>query len=192
MKAVMLVITLFLLVFWAPVQAQECKNDVSFGLGAFTYPDMAETGRDVGGFIGLAGIVRSESTRDGPAFILSYGRLVREDVKLSFSFGFQKFNVDLYALDYKWATVNFSYYTFMVRGDYTWYRKSWTSLYSGAAAGLSVVTEESEGESQDDTEYYLAFQVNAIGVRLGNRVAGFVELGLGYSGILSAGITATF
>jgi hypothetical protein len=192
MKAVMLVIALFVLVFCAPAQSLEYKNDISFGLGAFTYPDIVESGRDIGGFIGLGGIVRSESKRDGLAYILNYGRVVKEDVKLSLSFGFQKFDVDLYAINYQVATLEFSYYTFMVRGDYTWYRKGWTNLYSGAALGLSAVTEEHEEEDLDETEYYFAFHVNAIGARLGNRVAGFVELGFGYSGILSAGITAAF
>ena len=192
MKAVALVIALLVLVFRAPAQAQEYKNDVSFGLGAFTHPDIAETVRDIGGFIVTGGIVRSESTRDGPAFIIRYGRVVREDVKLSFSFNFQKFDVDLYTLDHKWGETDFSYYPFMVRGDYTWYRKGRTALYSGAALGLSVVTEDDDEGTRDETEYYLAYQVNAIGIRLGNRVAGFVELGLGYGGILSAGITAAF
>lgn len=187
-----MLIALLALVFCAPARAREYKNDVSFGPGAFTRPDIVETARDIGGFIVTGGLVRSESTRDGPAFILSYGRVVQENMKLSFSFDFQKFDVDLYTHDVKWGQAEFSYYTFMLRGDYGWYRKGRATLYSGAAFGLSVVTEDDTEGSRDDTDYYMAYQVNAIGIRLGKMVAGFAELGLGYSGILSAGITAVF
>ncbi len=71
-------------------------------------------------------------------------------------------------------------------GDYTYFRREWVQLYSGAGLGMAVVMEEDVDEKEAETEYWFAFQLNALGVRVGKRVAGFAELGFGYDGILSA------
>ncbi len=175
-----------------PVQAREFKNDLSFGLGAFTFPDIAETTKDVGLLVGTMGLLSQKAERDGPAYILSYGRFVKEDLRLSLSVGYQKFKAEHYLLEELRYTTEISYLDFMVRGDYYWLNREWVQLYSGAGLGLAIVTEEEKESGLEETDYWFAFHVNALGCRAGKRVAGFVELGFGYDGILSAGITAAF
>ena len=190
MKTATIVIALALFVCSAPVHAQDYRNEIKAGLGAATFPDIYETTRDIGGLVGTLGIVRSESSRAVPALLFSYGRFVKENLKLSLAFDYQKFDVDLYFLENKAGSSEFSYYTFMLRGDYVSYRKNWVNLYSGAGLGLSTVVESYENDSE--TEYWFAFHVNAIGIRMGNRIAGYVECGFGYDGIFSAGLMAAF
>jgi opacity protein-like surface antigen len=187
-----LVVALAILVFCMPVQAREYKNDLSFGLGAFTFPDIAETTKDVGLLAVTLGLVSQEAKRDGPAYIFKYGRFVKEDLRLSLSAGYQKFKADHYLVQELWYTTEISYLDFMVRGDYYWLNREWVQLYSGAGLGIAMVTEEQKELGLEETEYWFAFHVNAFGCRVGKRVAGFVELGFGYNGILSAGITAAF
>jgi len=192
LKTALLVIAVSVLGFHTVVHAQDHKNDVSVTLGAFTFPDIAETSKDIGGIIGTAGFLRQEASRATPAIIVTYGRFVKEELRMSLSVGYQKFDVEWFIADDPWFTAEVSYLHVMVRGDYTYYTTEWVNLYSGAAIGLAVVTEEEREEKDTDTEYWFAFHVNALGARIGKRVAGFVELGFGYNGILSAGITAAF
>jgi hypothetical protein len=192
LKAAALIFAISLLVSNTVVHAQAYKNEISVTLGAFTFPDIAETSKDIGGIIVLFGLFRQESSRATPAIILSYGRSVKEDLRVGLSFGYQKFNVEYFLADSPRFTTEVSYFHFMARGDYTYFTREWVRLYSGAGIGMAVVTEEEQEEKSTDTEYWFAFQVNALGARIGKRVAGFVELGFGYNGILSAGITAAF
>lgn len=56
-------------------------------------------------------------------------------------------------------------------------------LYGGVNLGLGVI-------SSSEDPLFPAFQVNPIGMRLGNeRVAFLLELGVGYRGIVQAGVT---
>lgn len=192
MKATVMVIALSLLVFSATVQAQEYRNDISFSLGVATFPDMAETTKDIGGIFIIGGLFRQESKSVTPAIVFNYGRFIKEDLRLGFTFGYQKFEVEHFVADYSSFTSEISYYNFMVRGDYTYFRREWVQLYSGAGLGLAVVMEEDVDEKETETEYWFAFHVNALGVRVGKRVAGFAELGFGFNGILAAGVTAVF
>ena len=190
LKSTLIVITLVLFVFSAPAHSQEFKNEIKVGLGAFTFPDVTESTKEVGGLMVTLGFVKAESKRATPAFLFNYGRFVKDELKLSLSFDYQKFDVDVYWLDNLVGVSEISYYSFMLRGDYIWYRKDWVNLYSGAGIGFASVVEDYGDES--DTEYWFAFHVNAIGIRMGNRIAGFVECGFGYDGIFSAGLMAAF
>jgi hypothetical protein len=192
LKTGVLAMILSVLVFCSPLQAQEFKNDLSVSLGGATFPDITETAKEIGGIIGTAGFLRVESKRAIPAIIFNYGRFVNEDLRLSLNFCYQKFDVEHFIVDQLWFTTEVAYYDFMVRGDYTYLRREWVQLYSGAGIGLAVVIEGDVAEKYSDTEYWFAFHVNAFGCRVGKRVAGFVELGFGYDGIVAAGVTAAF
>ena len=64
--------------------------------------------------------------------------------------------------------------------------------YSGYAQGWSRSTTAdwpTGGGKQTSTNRNFAFQVTAVGVRYGKRVAGFFEVGFGVHGILNGGLT---
>ncbi len=192
LKAFILAIAVFMLVFSAPVHAQEFKNEISFSVCAGTFPDYAEAAKDVGSIIILFGVIRQEASTATPGLIFKYGRFVSENVRMSLAFCYQRFNVEHFLVDVPWFTTSVSYYGFMLRGDYTYFRREWVQLYSGIGMGPAFVVSEGREEEETDTEYWFAFHLNAIGVRVGKQVAGFVELGFGYEGVISAGVTAAF
>ncbi len=63
-------------------------------------------------------------------------------------------------------------------------------LYSGLSAGISVFTQSDSSQSGSKTIF--AFQVNAIGLRVGHKFGGFFELGFGFDGIINAGLSVKF
>jgi hypothetical protein len=176
----------------APLAAGEYRNEISVSLGGATFPDITETAKEIGGIIGTIGLLREESERDIPAVVFNYGRYTSEHLRLGLSFCYQKFNVNYYLSDNFWFKTGVSYYTFMARGDYTWLDTKWADLYSGAAIGMSFVSEEEVAQKTSDTETWVAFHVNALGIRVGRQLAGFLELGFGYNGIAAIGLTAGF
>jgi len=69
-------------------------------------------------------------------------------------------------------------------------------LYSGASAGITffnaevVIDRNSNSYSVSDNQF--AYQLTALGFRLGNNIGFFAEAGSGSRGLLNAGISAKF
>jgi hypothetical protein len=64
-------------------------------------------------------------------------------------------------------------------------------MYSGLGFGISHASESGE-DTESVNETCFAFQINAVGLRVGEQVAGFMELGFGFDGIIGCGITVRF
>jgi hypothetical protein len=77
-----------------------------------------------------------------------------------------------------------------------WRQSKHLNLYSGVGLGITLKSYDLSGNLDigrtEDTKLGLAFQVIALGVRLGNQYAGFAELGFGNIGILQLGFSAGF
>lgn len=83
------------------------------------------------------------------------------------------------------------YITPMILGKYNWLNRPSFKMYSSAAAGLSLYTGVGE-TSGNSKESHLGFQLTPIGIRAGNKVAFFAELGFGYQGMVAGGISVKF
>ncbi len=85
--------------------------------------------------------------------------------------------------------------TIAIEGQYRYQNMNKIQLYSGLGVGYSFGKEtltpsaSSEKVSSTGSINRLAWQINAIGVRIGSSIAGFVEFGYGYRGIVNAGIS---
>lgn len=141
-------------------------------------------------------------TRHAPSFNLTY---MHHNKRHDWSFGIGM--TIIYTHD--WAThIDYSYspiypYTERVKEDDVffalmcnvkreWYhRKKW-SLYSRAAFGFAIeFFEEQEYQTPLDAGY--AMQFSPVGFQIGNRyIKGFCEVGMGYHGIVTAGVAVCF
>lgn len=85
--------------------------------------------------------------------------------------------------------------------EFVYFKRGLFELYGGASAGLSLKRNTETGltkmgkqqarKAELNTSF--AYQINPIAVRVGNdRIGGFVELGLGHKGFLTAGISLRF
>jgi hypothetical protein len=87
--------------------------------------------------------------------------------------------------EYDWTAL-----TFMANGKYYYISNSSIRLYSGLAAGYCHLNSKST--LSNDNNGVFAFQLNALGIRFGNRVGVLSELGFGYEGVVKAGISFRF
>lgn len=63
-------------------------------------------------------------------------------------------------------------------------------IYSNGCFGLSLITEDHSGRDFLDENFHQpAFHLTVIGLRFGDKVGGFLEMGSGYRGLISGGIS---
>ena len=86
--------------------------------------------------------------------------------------------------------------------ELVYYRRNLFELYGSAAAGINLTRYEENGltplgkqSARPDSRFGkdFAFQMNPIGLSVGNnRIAGFVEAGIGHRGFVTAGMNIRF
>lgn len=86
--------------------------------------------------------------------------------------------------------------------EFVYYKRNLVELYGSVAAGVDLSRHYENGltekgrqmaKKKSSFENEFAYQVNPIGVRVGNnRIGGFVEAGLGYRGFVTAGVSLGF
>ncbi|KQC01458.1 hypothetical protein [Pedobacter sp. Hv1] len=86
-----------------------------------------------------------------------------------------------------------TYNVIMARTDYRYIDKA-VQLYSGISLGSSFATTKPENGTSTKTASTtdFAYQVNALGIRVGRKIGVFTELGFGYNGIINAGVSMKF
>lgn len=90
-----------------------------------------------------------------------------------------------------------SYLTILPDYRYDWGLRPGCRWYSGIAAGVSWhQRKETHNDFSSEKEEYsktrFAYQATALGVEFGEKLGGYIELGYGYRGVLSAGIKYGF
>jgi len=85
-------------------------------------------------------------------------------------------------------------YVGAVELDYHWIMRPGLQVYSGAGFGVRIRRGTYTDETSTDkvTKAVPTFHINALGVRFGQKVGFFAELGYGYKGVLAAGVNAQF
>lgn len=91
----------------------------------------------------------------------------------------------------KWFTVmgrvNYTYYTDLVSAPNI-------QLYGSIAAGSSFrdAQVEKAGTTKTFNQNYFAYQITPFGIRTGQKIGFWAELGYGYKGLLNAGLSLQF
>jgi hypothetical protein len=85
-------------------------------------------------------------------------------------------------------------YVGAVEVEVRWLTRRALTLYSGAGFGVKVRrgTYMDGLDADTETKVLPAFHLNAVGLRLGRKVAFFAELGIGYKGLLAVGLNGQF
>jgi hypothetical protein len=85
---------------------------------------------------------------------------------------------------------------FLIETRYYYIHQRRFQLFSGFSPGIAFIeikdSNSKNGISLPESITQFAFQANLIGVRVGGKVAGFVEVGLGYKGALNVGVSHRF
>jgi hypothetical protein len=190
MKIASLIALSLLVVSSATVCAQDYRHEVSVGVGLATIPDIAESFMMPMLVIYSMGYLHEELVA-APALTVYYRYHASRLISVGGDFAYQKFDRELYFLDEPVSKNSINYYTFMGRVDFNYVRTRLLRMYSGVALGFYHASESGE-KIKDDSVTEVGLQVNAVGLRVGKQLAGYLELGFGFNGILAAGITYEF
>jgi hypothetical protein len=93
------------------------------------------------------------------------------------------------------GSIDNSVYALMADVTLLWVRTERLELYSGLAAGAAWWNQVGQGigASQDGVQSGPAFQIRCIGVNVGNeRFRAFIDLGIGFEGLVVGGLTLRF
>lgn len=191
MKKLFLLLTFCLCAFY--LQAQS-KWEIRLGYGLASAPEIIDGLSNLSTSLISIGTVKASSNLSyGPIAVgVNYYPMHKLSVGLQYSNtklnNTLELNNAVGSSDYK-----NTYNVIMARSDY-YYATGFIQVYSGLGAGVSfaksVPTNGTTGNDVKSTDF--AYQINAIGARVGRTIGAFAELGFGYNGVLNLGISAKF
>ena len=93
----------------------------------------------------------------------------------------------------RWDTMHVDYVSLMPTARFTWLRRDIMQLYSscGATAGIEHWMHYLNGK-QHTYRPYLSYDIKPLGIAVGRKWYGFIELGYGARGIVNTGIGYRF
>ena len=142
-------------------------------------------------YYGNYGVYRGETLTTGAIFA-EYGYRIKRWFDLGINITYTGYTTRLYDVETHKKAGNESYFyiSAIPTVRFMWARSSNTNLYSGIGLGLSYSNEkEKQIGSRDIPMLYPAFNIIMIGIMVGgNRVFGFSEFCIGYSGLFNIGI----
>ena len=161
---------------------------------------------------GMSGFVSMPSAMTGAAFI-TYRRSITHKLSLGFTAGLDNESGDLSygnpeqnATGLEGTTGHYIVrsYTLATEALFAYIKKGRFMFYGYGGAGATIfkdnytlyygngtpVTLPSNPYTYSHT--YFNMQVSPIGIRFGGNIAGFVEMGFGYKGLISGGLSARF
>lgn len=129
-------------------------------------------------------------------FFLTYRHVFRnENLLWGLTAGYSSSSSEIYNLGQYEGILDRQFISFAIEWDYRYFNRNAIQIYSGLGLGYTYGTEkltppaESASAASTGDISGLAYQFNAIGVRLGKKYAFFLELGYGYKGIINLGFS---
>ena len=83
-----------------------------------------------------------------------------------------------------------TFITVMPSVKFNWLRKEHFGMYSSLSAGVMFAKTKHAGESDNKTQFM--GHISALGAEFGSQFRGFVELGFGERGVVTAGVRYKF
>ena len=89
---------------------------------------------------------------------------------------------------------NYNLYSIMPTMRFAWLRRGIVQLYSGVGIGVTVTTRESNPlpTCRVNVSTIAAYDLTFFGIAVGRKVFGYIDLGMGTRGVVSAGIGCRF
>lgn len=177
--------------FVISMQAQEHRVSAGVSFGTLSQFHRALSGIISDILQDSNSIYRKETVNMGD-FRVSYLYIPEGKINFGGTFSYNHSREKVFRKDILRAQQKYNYYT--LAGESGIFYRKWekTQLYGLLGVGATLVTTHvrdfSENTTKDKSEMFFNFQVTPIGVSFGKQWGGFAEIGLGYRGILSAGL----
>ncbi len=128
---------------------------------------------------------------------LSYRKITGSEKYLwGISAGYNQSKCSIYYLADEVGQLSRQFIAVAVDFEYRYVNRGILQIYSGGMLGYQFGTEKltppANSEMADETGSLnrIAYQANVMGIRVGKDIAGFMEFGFGYKGMVNLGISA--
>jgi hypothetical protein len=172
---------------------QTRTHDLSLSFGVLSIDQMADVLQDVLTVVlSFGSFGKSDASYTGVPF-LTYHYSANSRFGFGGAIGTYSSKGTLQVLGEDAGTYKERNYIAAAELDYRWIMREGFQLYSGAGFGVRYRHGAYQTEGTETLNRVLpTFHINALGVRVGKRIAFFAELGAGYKGVLLAGINGQF
>ena len=127
--------------------------------------------------------------------LLTYKHINRaETIFWGFSLGYGSNKSEVYYVGQYAGDLTRTFYSAGAEVQFRYVNRGIIQVYSGGALGFTfgqetLTASDYSTEEKSGSLYLPAYQLNVAGIRIGNKIAGFAEIGFGYKGIINAGIS---
>lgn len=139
--------------------------------------------------------VRDQYSSMGALFI-TYRHVLKNEVMLfGVTAGYSSSTAEIYNVGQYEGELARQFITVAVEWEYRYINRGPVQIYSGLGLGYTYGTEKltpppEQGSMEGTGDVSsIAYQVNAVGIRIGKKFAGFAEFGYGYKGIANIGFS---
>ena len=194
MKKHLIIISL-LLVFSATIFAQDKKHEIVLGYGIMTNYGIEEVIINITCVIVTFGLYDIEYESGTGAFLFGYRYFPIEKFSIGIDGAYTKIKDVVKSHDtIVVGNINKHFYTLAPYAANYYIKKKKIRVYSGIMLGYTFGKDNyksNDGAEENGNYGRIAYQLNAIGVRFGTKVGGYVEIGYGYKGMLNFGLSVT-
>ena len=191
-KVILLTVTVFL--FVASISAQSKKHEIDLGVGVLSTNQLVGTLSSV--IVSSLPGVKMENHRYIGAIHLGYKYALMDRFALGPTFTYDRGTSDATLLRIHIGKFTSRYYSLALEGDFKYVNSDKFKLYSLMGVGATLLDQTYKNNRSDEirsrNKTFFNFQVTPIGIKYGDELGIFTELGFGYKGILCAGLFCRF
>ncbi len=177
------------------------KNELqaSYGIGTLTEIEvglgetMASAFADIFSF--SPDSVQQVFTSAKGSINLQYARRLSKVIKLGVTASFNPVKSRVEFKQGYYSHDSWYFISLMPRIDFLYLNRGIFSMYSGLAVGATYYIDKNTTSDQGSSTlqgWLFAFQINALGFRVGKDIGGFAEFGFGDQGLINIGISGRF
>lgn len=189
-----LALTLAAVVFTGAGFGQTRQHDVSVSCGFLSIDQMADLLGSALIVVVTLGTFKKDNLSYSAVPFLTYHYSANSKFGFGAAVGGYTSSGELLVLDSVAGDFKEQNYVVAAELDYHWVMRPGFQIYSGAGFGVRYRhgTYRDAEETNTENRVLPTFHLNALGVRFGNKVGFFAELGAGYKGLFSVGLNAQF
>lgn len=193
-----ILIAIVLILSISTTKAQEKgTSEISIGYGVGTNNQIVDAFGEIFTYPVTLGTIKYSDEKSSNGIHIGYKYAVIDKLMVGATVTYEKNSKTVNANDTKIGSETENIYTFAIEGNYRYVSKESFQMYSGLGLGYTNSAQKFDSTdtnvaNRNDNTGNFNFQVTAVGFRFGKKIAFFTELGLGYKGILSAGLSYQF
>lgn len=197
MKNTLALLLIVLAITSTSAQDRSPVVEVNAGIGVLTAPEMIEAiSTAVIDQIVSPNITSLDITNGGVAYIGTVSFFPNGRFGVGADFVYDRTDMQANYSD-PWVqpqTTSVTYASLLARLDIRYIKSGFVRLYSSGALGVSMRTAERTDPLPVEKDQSTGFglQLTPIGIRIGRRLGAWAELGFGFRGLLSGGVSYQF